>query len=479
MPKNVLIVVHTNTFFVELFRLAKLLKATQEYRPVMFFTYPYPTFLNDALKSMNYHISTLDRYGKELNAQEGPKETPINPAGTRGVTPSTSGATNSKLRWMFSRYVRDNIFRRFIRECIYFQTRFFLIKKVIDKQNPSIVVLGGDMVGHDTSIFVKVAHKKKLSAIIVPSTMSNGLEQAEAYLYDPNRNMGRWVNRFAARLYPRWVFRHRGRDLLREAGERVLLMEWLGLAPPLPWIFNSGFADAIAIESRRMERYYLDCGIPQSQLKVVGSLADDEMFRVLQRKEENRSSLCSGIGLPDSNPILLSALPPDFLYMPGGRPECDFKTYAELMTFWVQSIAKVKGYNIVVCLHPSVRYEDYQYIEDWGVKIADRDTAELVPLCDLYVASVSSTIRWAIACGIPVINYDVYRYRYTDYLGLKGVVIVEEKTDFEAELIKVAMGPTYSKEKRLSQKEVAGQWGMLDGKVASRMISLLEEHIKN
>ena len=59
------------------------------------------------------------------------------------------------------------------------------------------------------------------------------------------------------------------------------------------------------------------------------------------------------------------------------------------------------------------------------MRIAARKTSELVPLCDLYVASVSSTIRWAIACGKPVVNYDVYRYRYTDFISLDGVLIID------------------------------------------------------
>ena len=71
-----------------------------------------------------------------------------------------------------------------------------------------------------------------------------------------------------------------------------------------------------------------------------------------------------------------------------------------------------------------------RHIETANVRIAARRTSELVPLCDLYVASVSSTIRWAIACGKPVINYDVYRYRYTDFLNLEGVLVIEEQNEF-------------------------------------------------
>ena len=261
---------------------------------------------------------------------------------------------------------------------------------------------------------------------------------------------------------------------MRVPGERVLVMESLGLAPPLPWIFNSGFADVIAIESECMKQYYLDCGVSERQLKLIGSLADDVMIDILRQKRQKRADLCLELRLNDKKPILLSSLPPDFLYMKGGRPESDFSTYPELVEFWVKSIAKVKNFNVIVCLHPSVRYENFQYIEDWGVRIARRGTAEMVPLSDVYVANVSSTIRWAIACGIPVINYDVYRYHYTDYLDVKGVIAVEEKADFEFVLNKITKDANFYEQKILEQKHSASHWGMFDGKVGERLHQLFD-----
>ena len=47
--------------------------------------------------------------------------------------------------------------------------------------------------------------------------------------------------------------------------------------------------------------------------------------------------------------------------------------------------------------------------------------ASLVAISDMYVASVSSTIRWAILAGIPVINYDVYQYGYEDFILNKEI----------------------------------------------------------
>lgn len=480
MTRPVLIAIHTNTFFVELFRLVRLLMDSGKHPVLVMFVNPYPTFLEDAKLCLQLGIPCLDNHGRLLrpDAQAfGPER--AQPALGVGVsrfakTLKKSAAIAKRLLWL-SR-VNQLFPVRFLFLYQEFRSRVKFINRLFDQQTPALLVLGGDMVGYDTPVFIKVAHQRSIKALLVPSTMSNGLEQAEAYFYDPNHNLGNWINRSVAKSFPRWVFEHRGRKLLRVPAERILLMEHLGLAPPLPWIFNSGYADAIAIESERMRQYYLACGLPAQQLRLIGSLADDVMVMILESRARVREDLYEELGLPKDRPMVLSALPPDFLYMPGGRPECDFKTYPELVAFWIRSIARVRNFNVVVCLHPSARYEDYQYFESLGVKIARRGTADLVPLCDIYIASVSSTIRWAIACGTPVINYDVYRYRYTDYLGLEGVLILEKKAEFESAIVKLAEDAELYNRLKAGQKAVAHQWGMFDGKVGQRMLALIDEY---
>jgi hypothetical protein len=483
MSKTVLICVHTNTWFVELFRFAKLLKPIQEYNPVFLFSNPYPHYLDDAVKCSQEKLMALNSSGAEINfspLKKGESER-VNPAGIRGqltrlsIHSSSKNSIKSKLSQAIFSPKRENFITRLLQQIFLFKIRYVLINKILEIHKPSIVVLGGDMVGYDTSVYIKLAHRKNIPVLIVPSTMSNGLEQAEAYYHNPDHSLGRWINRLAANLHPGWVLKHRGRKLLRVPGERVLLMELLGLAPPLPWVFNSGYADAIAIESKQMKQYYLDCGIQEKQLRLVGSLADDLMVNMIKNRNQYRAEVCKEFGLKNNKPILLSALPPDFLYMPGGRPECDFNTYPELVRFWVRSIAIAEEYHVFVCLHPSATYETFKYIENWGVKIVKRNTAELVPLCDIYVASVSSTIRWAIACGIPVINYDVYRYRYTDYLGIEGVLIVEEQNDFKNSIKTLVKDNNFYNQIMKAQGSIAGNWGMFDGKVGKRMISLIDE----
>src|SRR6185503_18426615 len=182
-------------------------------------------------------------------------------------------------------------------------------------------VLAGDNPGYDTACFIRAAHDAGIRALLVPSTMSNGLEEAEVYSRLPRHIAAGGLNALVGAMFPKWLREHKGVRVLRVPGGRVLALEWLGLSPPLPWIFNSGAADAIATESEAMRRYYLDCGLPAAQLFDSGSLANDALHEALGAREQRRDALCDELGMARGRPLLLSALPPDFLYPEvGGRP---------------------------------------------------------------------------------------------------------------------------------------------------------------
>jgi len=303
--------------------------------------------------------------------------------------------------------------------------------------------------------------------------MSNGLEQAEVYYDDPDYQVTGLARRLVAARFPRWVRWHKGRRLFRCPPGRILAMERAGIAPPLPWVFNSGHADAIAMESEAMIDYYAEAGMRNDRMLLTGALSDDAMAGTLVRADALRAELCGQLGLDPGKLLVLCALPPDFLYVKGGRPQCDFQDYRELARFWIDSLAALTGCNCLVALHPSVDAGEMRWIESDGVRIAPGRTAGFVPLCDIYVASISSTIRWAIACGKPVVNYDVYRYRYTDFLGVPGVLATEEAKEFRAMLARLAADTTYRAELARLQQGVASRWGLLDGRVGDRVLALV------
>jgi hypothetical protein len=216
-----------------------------------------------------------------------------------------------------------------------------------------------------------------------------------------------------------------------------------------------------------MHQYYLDAGIPSGQLATTGSLSDDVISRVISDAPRGRRMLLDSLGLPQDRPLLLVALPPD--QNTYDRPGCEFTDFDDLIGYWGQTVARAVGWNVVVRPHPKTRPERLEALRQYGITISYEDTAALVPLCDVYLAAVSATIRWAIACGKPVVNYDVYQYGYRDYEGVKGVQLVNTRREFAALLGRITSDDAYRMELAARQVRDAPQWGMLDGSSGRRI----------
>jgi hypothetical protein len=355
-----------------------------------------------------------------------------------------------------------------------FEARY---ETVLRKLQPDILCLSEDIPGPLTAPLIKVARRLGIPSVIVPFTIPNPREAIEAAFSESPDHLqlpDLLADRLAIEMFPRWALTYKNRMLLRLRGNLAIACEQAGIAPPSPWVVNSGFADRIAVESEQMLAIYRNLGFPAHQLSLTGSATDDMLHEAIGRRESRKRSLYAELGLREDFPLLLTSLVPNQLQSP--VPFCEFERYEAVLEFWVSALAKWRHrYNIVLKVNPRTPWQDFLYLEKFGAKVAPVDTIDLMPLAEIYVASISSTLRWAIACGIPSVNYDVYHYRYGDYLGASGVVHVETKGDFVTAIDRLAGDDAYRDEARERQLAQAGSWGHLDGRATERLVALFEE----
>ena len=416
------LVVHTNTYFANLLPIARVLHASDRYVPCFWFVRPYPTLADD--------VETCRRDGIAHRVHEHDGWARLER--TAPVIAHTARLVTTRQR-----------VRRWLRELA-----------------ARLMILPADN-RYDLAVYVRAAHDEQVKVAVLPAFMAATREWAEYMRGVPDYSLDKLANRVAARLYPRWLYDHEGTRMVALPASQLLPRQWLGLTPPLPWTLHSGHSDAIAMESAAMKRYCMREGLPEERMTVTGSVDHDLMSHRLTLARD-RSEL-----------VLLTALPPDQLYG-RGRKDCEFQNYNDLVDFWISSLAAITGWRTIVSLHPSVKRESMLHLEAKGVTIADAHVSALIPQCDVYVASVSATIQWAIACGKPVINYDVYRYRYPDYLGVDGVVLMETQEEFRAAVARVTGDAKYRAELGENQRRHAPDWGVLDGHAGDRLLALFD-----
>lgn len=471
--KKVLIVVQLASHFAELIQVARLLRQSHNYEPVLIFASQYGTLQKDLAVCHAEGIACLQANKQSRVCWD--SETTLMQR-LLWVVNRLPGPLQRLLRglwhWYASSLVRTPHFLR------QYSRDLSRARRILSQQKPDILIFPEDNVGYAGSIgtLIKAGHDYDIPSVIVPYTIANALEPAEAYYHKLAHNLGASLgNRLVGAFYPNWVYKRKDRKLLRLPANRALAIEWMGLAPPAPWIVNSGSADAVAVKSDSMRRYYEQAGLPSSKLVLTGGGTDDVLARNLQNVAALRMALCEELGLQPDRFMILCALPPDQL----PRAECEFETYDELVRFWVQSLSSIGDANVITRLHPRVVYEEMLHLERWGARLTQKDTADLIPLCDVFVASVSATIQWAIACGKPVVNYDVYRYRYDDYTEAGGVITVEKKEDFVATMQRLTHDSAFYDEAAKRQALCKHRWGRLDGKAGARMLALFDQLIIN
>lgn len=344
------------------------------------------------------------------------------------------------------------------------------LRKLIHERNIKLMLLAEENAAYQTNLAVLEARRAGAASIVIPYTIANATEAAE-HAYDTHRLWVRGpLSRLIARLYPKWTFRYRGRRLLFMPALRILATELLRLAPPDPWMINSGFADAIAVESPFMREYYRTNGIPESRLVLTGSVSDDLLFHARKNVTQGKQQLAIKYHVDPDKPLLLTAFPPPWF----PRPGCDFADYPSLMEFWLGALRAVQGWNSLISLHPGISKEDRERIAEFGIPVAQENVVALLPLCNAYVASISATIRWAIALGIPVLNYDVYKYQFHDYDTAAGVMTIEIKEDFLYTLKMLTSDNNYFQDAMNCQRDCQKDWGMLDGRCGERLLGLIE-----
>jgi hypothetical protein len=353
--------------------------------------------------------------------------------------------------------------------------QILFVREVIREQKIDAVLIADSGPGSSFwgLIIIQAAHGEGIPVITAPLGKWSTDSYAEAILTSRYLHMKNPLVQLIGAIFPKWVYNYIGIRMIPVEPELLLALEFLHLNPPNPWLMVSNNEDAVAVDSIDTFEHYSNNGVAPEKMIIIGIPEHDIMAEFQSNSKRLRTELCERLNLPVDRPIILSALVQDH-YL-GGRPTCDFQKYEDMVEFWVKSLGSINGYNIIISLHPSDGSKNYDYIEQWGVKICRDDLSTLIPLCDIYVApGFSTTTPWAITCCKPVILYDVFRWGNPTYQSAPGVITVQEKSEFLDELKKLTSDPEYYTKIVALQVLVAKNWGNLDGKATERLLHLFE-----
>jgi hypothetical protein len=275
---------------------------------------------------------------------------------------------------------------------------------------------------------------------------------------------GELVKRFA----PQWIKRGEFDGAMMFPPAYVLAAESLGMTVRDAWIIHGGYADVLCVESEESLRVYRSEGIPESKLRLTGSPYCDAMFAAMQRDAAAKAAFRQPRRIDPARTRILVSWPPSY-HADRGRFS-EFPTYTDMSVTLLRWLAERPNCDVTISLHPAIPDADRQAMRDAGLQLTDDYVIDLIPRHDVFVTYFSSTVRWAIAAGKPVVNFDAYRIGLKMYDGAPGVLTVPTFASFQDAVSGlIAPDGTF---RRLAEAQiaVADTWGLVDGLSTERIL---------
>lgn len=485
--KSVLLVISTEGQFTEFFVLAKYLNENTDLKPLIYFNLGFnENSLDLAKKCFSNNIDVVS-YGSlkvfSLTDQESKTSSSLPKLGIKKrLTRFLKNALPQhflKIRRFYYIYIKS--------ELVVLPLRFFSILKRLKYErellrlfNIKLIVLGEDNQEYYTPYLVKVGHSHSIKTIVMPYAYANRFDSLVLAHYLKNYSSKNLLNYLISKFFKKWTlldsYNGRQRSVLKNTASIILTAEFFKVSPKNPWTMSGGDSDAVLVESQHMFDYYLEDGQLSDKMKITGFPSNDILFNYIRNKESFRETIKKKYSLHQNHKIwAVFALPSE-----QPRELANFSSYNQFLDTLFAELNKLEGVQLIYKLHPRTSFGTVSaLVKKHGVIVVnDEGSYELIGMADIFVASVSSVMRWSLACNVPTINYDVYRYRYSDFDGSENYTVVVNTQDL-IEKIKELSKSNLQLSAPMSVTSVNSKYPSIDGRSTSRVVGNMNEMLNS
>lgn len=349
-------------------------------------------------------------------------------------------------------------------------------ERVLDtllKQHPSIraVVTADDRsLGFEFGV-VHAARQRAIASVTVPFALSDPggdwLRRRERDEFAVGAG-NRWTRRLKQKLadtYPANVREQEGVQLMFLTSGQVLGLQYLGAPFPAPWAYGGGATDVVTLYSESIRERQLELGVPAHKLAVTGQCAMDDLHALAMRRDELKHELSTRYGLRSGQPLIVLAVPHHAEHGLMAAVQHD------ALTTGLFGDLSATGAALLLSLHPRSRPEDYrQAAELAGAVISDQPLLEILPAADLFVATHSSTVRWAILLGTPTMVLDDFGVGANGMFEAGSVTFVTDRSLVQ-ETARSMLTRTHAEQENMPHPAAPD---LFDGGSSRRVAALLE-----
>jgi hypothetical protein len=338
--------------------------------------------------------------------------------------------------------------------------------------NPDVLIVFEDRIVDPEMIWLEQAARRGVPSLLVryasSSAQSDAWSRRGHTAYSLERGAMAWARRLFARRHPAHALdAGMGPQLFYSLWDSLALAVCGMAADTRPWTAGGGRVACAAVQGRAdIDEAAAVIGMPQ-RFHVTGQPSWDAMARAAAQREQVRAAL--RVPAAAASPLLVCALP-----QWGEHHQLPWQKHTEKIT-QLCALLQASGCTTLLSLHPKADHGIYRELaERHGLRIADQALSAILPAADIFIASWSSTLRWAAMLGVPSINLDWAGQDYQLFAELKSLPLSRGPEDLSPILDKLASGPAHRQALGAGLRSESVDYGAIDGKAGQRILSLVE-----
>jgi aromatic ring-cleaving dioxygenase len=235
------------------------------------------------------------------------------------------------------------------------------------------------------------------------------------------------MNRLIRRLKPRQIFNSRFGAMLCYPGDYLVGL-WLGgLLTGNMWYQGTRFVDRVVISGDEEAAVCARAGLPVERVAKIGNPVFEALVERVSQRSQIRQQLADRFGIDPLKKIVILSVPSLWEHKMISREE-QFAVLEQIV-----SVLKKHDGAVALSLHPRSRADDYRALADrLTIPLLDRPLMDVLVGADAFVASAySSTMRWALALGLPAVNLDFWNLDESTYAAYPSYPVVKDLDGLE------------------------------------------------
>jgi hypothetical protein len=457
--KSILFLPFDHVGLLEMMPTAKRIHADGKYKPVFYLCWTQ-LFREE-------HINLLDNAGIEIYDRE-----------------STLPKYTYKKETIFTtikNYIRDNIFFRTLWRTFASTKNFWKwlrkAERLLREKNVAAIIVISDRVLGWETLFVKVGNRHKVPSFIVPFSLYSpkGDVKNRIIKEDFERDfIARSYQRvIAKKLFPQMLYTYQNQEIFFSPFYTALPGLLFGILPKNAWTLGGGYAARMAVENKFYHNELVKQGTNELKMVITGKPSTDLIYEVIRKNDTGR--LRDELGIPHGKKVLLCAVP-----QLAEHDLFNWERHWWEVIYLLYTFSRLRDVFVVLSLHPRSYPPEYEPIsKKYGAVIAKRRIHELLPICDVFVATFSTTVMFAIGIGKPTVVIDFYNLGYDVYDQAPGVLVIRRRNLLLPTLQKLFYDKNYYDDLATSQKAQATDWITIDGKCTERVVQEIYKVIES